>query len=118
MLFGIAFSLIGFMLAFVPFKTDSQFRSALSKGDLNGLMKTTNQAAITSQHLGTIIGLAINNNYPDQARSATKILNEKFPKDFYGWKALYYQLSSSPEEKKFALENMRVLDPYNPDIPK
>jgi hypothetical protein len=38
------------------------------------------------------------------------------PESFDLWKVLYLVKNSTPEEKSIALENMKRLDPLNPDV--
>jgi len=112
------FGLFGLLISIVPFKTDAQYKSALVRGDLNGMMQTIYQTGATSQQISQVIGVAINNNYPQQAQEATRVLINRFPKEFYGWKALYYLSSSSNEDRAKARAKMIELDPFNQDIPK
>jgi hypothetical protein len=38
------------------------------------------------------------------------------PDSFDAWRSLYYVSKSSPAEKALALENMKRLDPKNPNV--
>ena len=38
------------------------------------------------------------------------------PEDFNLWKILYLIQKSTPDEKDLAVENMKRLDPLNPDV--
>jgi hypothetical protein len=38
------------------------------------------------------------------------------PNNFDAWRVLYFISKSSPEEKATALENMKRLDPNNPNV--
>jgi hypothetical protein len=53
---------------------------------------------------------------PDLALKYAKIGVEFNPDHFDSWKMLYFISKSSPEDKALALENMKRLDPNNPNV--
>jgi hypothetical protein len=52
----------------------------------------------------------------DLAYKYAKIAVEFNPDHFDSWKMLYFISQSSPEDKALALENMKRLDPNNPNV--
>jgi hypothetical protein len=44
-------------------------------------------------------------------------LNEKYPRDMYGWRVKYAKPWATPLDKQEAIKKMRELDPFNPEIP-
>jgi hypothetical protein len=50
------------------------------------------------------------------ASSYVRVQNIFNPDNFDAWRVLYLISKSSPEEKALALENMKRLDPKNPNV--
>lgn len=111
-------AIIGFVLAFIPLNADSKYRTALLSKELNKMMESLNSPGSTAWHLNETLNAAVMNNFSDQARLLDQKLISSYPRDFYGWKIRYFLNNSSAEEKAVALQKIRELDPYNPDLPK
>lgn len=111
-------SIVGFIMAFIPLNADSKYRTALLSKELNKMMESLNSPGSTAWHLNETLDAAIMNNFSDQARLLDQKLISSYPRDFYGWKIRYVLNNSSAEEKAVALQKIRELDPFNPDIPK
>ena len=111
-------AIVGFILAFIPLNADSKYRTALLSKELNKMMESLDSPGSTAWHLNETLNAAIMNNFSDQARLLDQKLISGYPRDFYGWKILYFLNNSSAEEKSFALQKLRALDPFNPDLPK
>jgi hypothetical protein len=52
----------------------------------------------------------------DQAREIALKATEYNPDYFDAWKLVYFLSNTTEEEKALALENMKRLDPRNPDV--
>ena len=52
----------------------------------------------------------------DDAKKYAQIGVEFNPDNFDAWRVLYLITNSTPEEKSLALENMKRLDPKNPNV--
>lgn len=83
---------IGFSLAFIPFKTDIDFRKAMNAGELSRIIEVVKQPASQSFHISQASSLAFQNNYPDQGRELAELLVSRYPRNFFGWALI----SSSP----------------------
>ena len=55
---------------------------------------------------------------PDKAYLYAKRATEFNPDYFDAWKLLYFVSLSTESDKALALQNMKRLDPYNPDVLK
>lgn len=108
---------LGFVLAYLPFKADLDFKAALQSRSLDKMMKSVNEPASNAFLISQVIQASIEGNYPDQARTMNLKLIREYPKDFYGWRILYYSFNSSESEKKLALAKLHELDPFNPTLP-
>ena len=115
-LVSLILGLLGFVLAFIPWKADADFRSALDKRDLNRIIESTNNPGITAFHLGIAIDTALNSNFGPQAYSLDKKLINEFPRDFYGWRVLSVLTLATEDERKLAKKKLKELDPFNPEL--
>jgi hypothetical protein len=71
--------------------------------------------ANTSKYLINIQTLEASNLFELSHRYAL-IAVEWNPESFELWKSLYYVKNSTSQEKSTALQNMKRLDPLNPDV--
>ena len=115
-LVSLILGLLGFLLAFIPWKADADFRAALDKRDLNSIIKSTNNPGITAFHLGIAIDTALNSNFGPQAYALDRKLINDFPRDFYGWRVLSVLTLATEEERKLAKKKLKELDPFNPEL--
>lgn len=113
---GIIGLVIGFLLAYVPFQADIKYKSAIQTRALDKMIKSTETIGSTAFHQELVLSTASTNNFNDQAYEIAKRLVSEYPRDFFGWKAIYLVPNSSLQEKKDALKHLRELDPYNPEL--
>jgi len=118
-LFAALFALVGLIIALPPLAADSKWRSAQ--------LASTVQAVEESMHPGyfnpqnsmkylTNIQTLEQSQLFDQAHSFALQAVKWNPESFELWKVLYLIKNSTAEEKLIALENMKRLDPLNPDV--
>jgi hypothetical protein len=112
-------AVIGLLIAVPPYSADSKWRSALASQDAQRV-----EAALIPGYLNP----ANSNKYTNavQLLEASKLFDLALkyalvgadfnPDNFDSWKLLYLITNSSPEEKALALENMKRLDPKNPNV--
>lgn len=106
--------LIGVMLAFPAISSDARFFTAMKSKSLNNLVESSSSFGATAWHIGRVIESAMQANKPSEAREANIRLTSKFPRDYFGWLALYNLPNSTDAERKVALLRLRTLDPFNP----
>lgn len=117
-LFAMIFLCMGFLLAFMPFRADMEFKKALEKRSLTELINSVHLPASNAFLLSQVIQGAVQSNFLDQAHMLALESVKKYPRDNYGWKILYFLSNSTPEEKELALITLKELDPFNPDLSK
>lgn len=110
------FGLVGFVLAFIPWKADVDFRSALDSKDLSRIESAATKPGATAFHLGLAIDTAASNNYGPQAYELAQKLIARYPRDFYGWKVLSVLTNATVQERSNARKVLKQLDPYNPEL--
>ena len=111
--------LVGVLIAVPPLSADSKWRSALDSGDANKVIAALEPGYLNpsnSQRYVQAVQLFASSNLMDQARDIALRGVEFNPDYFDTWKILYFLSNSTDAEKALALENMKRLDPRNPDV--
>ena len=112
-------AVVGLLIAVPPYSADAKWRSALASQNAQ-----TVEEALTPGYLNPMnsskylnaVQLFESSKLYDQAYKYAKIAVEFNPNNFDSWKVLYLITKSSAEEKALALENMKRLDPNNPNV--
>jgi hypothetical protein len=112
-------AVVGLLIAVPPYSADTKWRSALASQSVEQV-----EAALAPSYLNPMnsykyanaVQLLESSKLTDLALKYAKIGVEFNPDHFDSWKLLYFITASSPEDKELALENMKRLDPKNPDV--
>jgi hypothetical protein len=112
-------AVIGLLIAVPPYSADAKWRSALASQDAQKV-----EAALIPGYLNpansykyaNAVQLLEESKLFDLAYKYALVGVEFNPDNFDSWKVLYLITKSSPEEKAKALENMKRLDPKNPNV--
>jgi hypothetical protein len=110
---------VGLLVAVPPLSADMKWRSALDSKDANKVMAALEPGYLSpsdSSRFAQAVQLFASSNLMDQARDIALKGVEFNPDYFDAWKILYYLSNSTEAEKAQALENMKRLDPRNPDV--
>jgi len=112
-------AVIGLLIAVPPYSADAKWRSALGTQDLNKI-----EAALIPGYLNppnsykyaNAVQLLESSKLFDISLKYAQIGVQFNPDNFDAWRVLYFISKSSPEVKALALENMKRLDPNNPNV--
>jgi len=110
---------VGLLFAVPPLSADMKWRSALESKDANKVMAALEPGYLSPSDSGRYaqaVQLFASSNLMEQAREIALKGVEFNPDYFDAWKILYYLSNSTVAEKAQALENMKRLDPRNPDV--
>jgi hypothetical protein len=110
---------IGSLLAVPPLSADMKWRNALQSGSVQLVEEALVPSYLNPENVSKYlqaIQLFESNQLPDYAYKYAKIAVEFNPNAFDVWKLLYYISKSNQADKDLALENMKRLDPKNPNI--
>ena len=110
---------IGLLIAAPPYSADSKWRSALLAQDLLKL-----EAALVPGYLNPMnsykyanaVQILESSKLYDLAYKYAQIGVDFNPNNFDSWRILYLITNSTTEDKARALENMKRLDPNNPNV--
>jgi O-antigen ligase len=112
-------AVIGLLIAVPPYSADAKWRTALGSQDLQKV-----EAALVPGYLNpansykyaNAVQLMESSELYDFALKYAQIGVQFNPNNFDAWRVLYRISKSSPDEKALALENMKRLDPNNPNV--
>ena len=110
---------VGFLIAFPPINSDMKWKSALESKDVTKILGTLDSGLMTpnnSNRFAEAAQLFARNNLWDQALLCAQKGVRFNPDSFDAWKVLYSLGNSSKQEKDLAFNNMKRLDPLNPEI--
>ena len=112
-------AVVGVLIAVPPMAADTKWRSALDSQDLAKIMAALEPGYLNpsdSQRMTQAVQLLDSSKLLDQARDIALKGVVFNPEYFDAWRALYSLSNSTEAEKAQALENMKRLDPRNPDV--
>lgn len=112
-------AVVGLLVAVPPLSADMKWRAALDSKDANKVMAALEPSYLNpsdSMRYAQAAQLFASSNLGDQAREVA-LKAVKFNPDYFdAWKIVYFLSNTTSEEKSKALENMKRLDPLNPDV--
>jgi hypothetical protein len=112
-------AVVGLLIASPPYSADAKWRSALTSQSVEKVEEALTPGYLNpmnSYKYASAVQLLEGSKLHDLALKYAKIGVEFNPNHFDSWKMLYFISKSSPEEKALALENMKRLDPNNPNV--
>jgi O-antigen ligase len=112
-------AVIGLLIAVPPYSADAKWRTALGSQDaakVEAALEPGYLNPANSYKYTNAVQLLESSKLYDLALKYAQIGVEFNPDNFDSWKVLYLITNSSPEEKALALENMKRLDPKNPNV--
>jgi hypothetical protein len=112
-------AVIGLLLASPPYSADANWRSALNSQSAERLEVALVPGYLNpsnSYKYATAVQLMENSRLYDLAYKYAQISVQFNPDHFDSWKMFYFISKSTPEDKALALENMKRLDPNNPNV--
>jgi O-antigen ligase len=110
---------LGAIIAVPPLSGDMKWRSALSTNDLTQLKLALEPSYLTPTDMNRLLNMvtiAENSKLPDVAYEYAKKAVEFNPQSFDAWRIFYSISKSTPQDKEFALVNMKRLDPKNTNV--
>ncbi len=112
-------AVIGLIIACPPYSADSKWRTALTSQNLQKVEEALAPGYLNpsnSYKYANAVQLLESSKLYDLAYKYAKIGLEFNPDHFDSWKMFYLISKTTAEEKALALENMKRLDPNNPNV--
>ena len=113
--------LLGILVAAPPMNADAKFKAGFDSKSVVAVEKSLEPSFYNfsdSYRYGTAVQGLASSNLPDLALKYAREAVKFNPDYFAAWQQLYTLQNSTSDEKKFAVENMKRLDPLNPDVTK
>ncbi len=113
--------LAGLLLSLPPLLADNKLQKSLQSRQIDQVEEVLKPSYFNPQNASnylTIIQALENSNFPDLAHKYALEATDWNPENFYLWMTLYALSKSTEQEKALAVENMKRLDPLNPDVTK
>jgi hypothetical protein len=112
-------AVVGLLIASPPYSADAKWRSAMATQNVQKV-----EEALVPSYLNPMnsykyvnaVQLLEGSKLFDLSLKYSKIAVEFNPNHYDSWRMLYFITNSSPEDKALALENLKRLDPNNPDV--
>jgi hypothetical protein len=112
-------AVVGLLIAVPPYSADAKWRAALASQNVQKVEEALVSGYLNPQNsykYTNAVQLLESSKLFDLAYNYALVGIEFNPDNFDSWKVLYLITKSSPEEKALALENMKRLDPKNPNV--
>ena len=112
-------AVIGLLIAAPPYSADAKWRSALASQNAQKVEEALVPGYLNPQNsykYASAVQLLESSKLYDLAYKYAQISVEFNSDNFDSWKVLYLITKSTPEDKARALENMKRLDPNNPNV--
>jgi len=112
-------AVVGLLIAAPPYSADAKWRSALVSQNVQKVEEALVPGYLNPMNSNTYLNavqLLESSKLYDLAYKYALIGVEFNPNNFDAWKVLYLITNSTAEDKARALENMKRLDPNNPNV--
>ena len=112
-------ALVGLLIAAPPYSADARWRSALASQNLQKVEEALVPGYLNPQNSNkytSAVQLLESSKFYDLAYKYALVAVDFNPNNFDSWKVLYLITKSTPEDKQRAMENMKRLDPNNPNV--
>jgi O-antigen ligase len=112
-------AVIGLLIAAPPYSGDAKWRAATESRDIQKVEEALVPGYLnppTTFKYANAVQILESSKLYDTALKYAQIAVQFNPDSFDSWRILYFVTNSSPEEKALALENMKRLDPKNPNV--
>jgi O-antigen ligase len=106
--------IIGFTIGILPFRADSNYRSAGTELTQDKLTQVTYAWPRDTQRMLSAAYTFRDNALPKESLKVAKDIIEINKNKYLAWQLIYFNEFSTMKEKQFALKEMKILDPYNP----
>ena len=112
-------AVVGLLIAAPPYSADAKWRSALASQNVEKVEEALIPGYLNpmnSYKYANAVQLLESSKLYDLAYKYAQIGVEFNPDNFDSWKVLYFITNSTAEDKARALENLKRLDPNNPNV--
>jgi len=109
---------VGFFVAVIPVQADANYKRATMTGDLEKLRPAVTVVGASAFHRELVLDSALQSKLTDAAQGFAYEILASYPRNFFAWKVVALTSPQGSAEQKQALESLRRLDPFNPELPR
>lgn len=103
---------IGFIVTLIPFRTDMEFRRALTQSDVTKIEEAIKSPGSQAFHIAQAANLALSNNLPEKGREFNQLLLDRYPRNYFGLVQRLQNSAFSESEVSDAIRRLREVDPF------
>jgi hypothetical protein len=116
-LLGFAGAVSGLIVCLPALSADSKVYDAIKSNNMVNMIDSLKGSGVTAWHMAIVLDQAVKNNDSAAGQEVIKLLNLKFPRDYYSYFIRFASATVSLEERDQARLVLKELDPFNPNIP-
>jgi len=113
-----AYGIAGLVIAMPPLLQDRAFRNALQTQNGTEIIAVSKSKPHNDFYLNYSSALLNSSGYRDLALELSKLSIDINPRNYLGWKFILNNSEPGSSDYSLALQNMRLLDPLNYELPK
>ena len=102
---------LGFVLAYIPFSADSNFRRAMDARDVSGMSAALNRPGSSAFLISKALSSAIADQNSELARELADKLTSQFPREIFGWDVKARSSLYDEETRKIAIARIEEIEP-------
>ncbi len=111
--------LFGALVSVPPLSADMKWRDAQISGDVKRIMSSVDSGYLNPQNINRYLNIAIaleSSNFNSEALVIVEKALDFNPESFETWRVAYFLKAATQDLKSEALQNMKRLDPQNPNV--
>jgi O-antigen ligase len=111
--------LFGALVSVPPLSADMKWRDAQISGDVKRIMSSVDSGYLNPQNTNRYLNIAIaleSSNFNSEALVIVDKALDFNPESFETWRVAYFLKAATQDLKSEALQNMKRLDPQNPNV--
>jgi hypothetical protein len=113
---SVATTALGLVLIWFPVRADASHFSAMRSGNSDRIKYSTELPGTTAFHIDRVVNEALRLKDYVRANEYALKVTEKFPRDYFAWKAIWVNSNTPPELREKARMVLKDLDPFNPEF--
>lgn len=117
-LFSFLFSSVGALIAGPIMLNSMRYKDALESADQSKIVAASHYFPIDETRMGEIAILLTQNKLDAEALVLAQEITARFPDSFQAWRLISQLSTSTDDDKVEAVQEMKRLDPNNPDLKK
>jgi O-antigen ligase len=103
---------IGFVLAYIPFSTDIEFRKAFNSGDVSKMFTVVQKSGSNAFHVGKTLESALKTGDLTLIDNVSSFYVAKYPREIFAWDVRSRLTNLTNQQREFAVNKIKEIDPF------